>query len=122
MSNSIPLERLPTARSSMSLVEQAMERIRNRYSSGKILTEDLRNFQNMIRFGQNIIGRNVQTRFIRFGHWPKRKKKKSCFRPLAETYKNKYTFRPVVRFRPFFFRPKNCFKFVRLNWHWPKRI
>ena len=108
MSNSIPLERLPTARSSMSLVEQAMERIRNRYSSGKILTEDLRNFQNMIRFGQNIIGRNVQTRFIRFGHWPKRKKKKSCFRPLAETYKNKYTFRPFVRFRQnVFFRPKN---------------
>ena len=47
MSNSIPLERLPTARSSMSLVEQAMERTRNRYSSGKILTEDLRNFQDV---------------------------------------------------------------------------
>jgi hypothetical protein len=38
----------------------------------------------MIRFGQKIIGRNVQTSFIRFGHWPKRKKK-CCFRPLAET-------------------------------------
>ena len=36
----------------------------------------------MIRFGQKIIGRNVQTRFIRFGHWPKCKKK-GCFRPVV---------------------------------------
>nr|CAH0112685.1 unnamed protein product [Daphnia galeata] len=53
---SIPLERLPTARSSMSLVEQAMERTRNRYSSGKILTEDLRNFQDSQYFGPITLG------------------------------------------------------------------
>jgi hypothetical protein len=68
----------------------------------------------MIRFGQKIIGRNVQTRFLRFGHWPKRKKKMLLLASIFIFIRFGQLF---VFGQMFFFRPKNFLKFVRLNWH-----
>lgn len=45
--NSVPLKRLPSARSSMKSIQRSIDRTRNRYQSGKILTESLENFQDV---------------------------------------------------------------------------